>query len=115
MGPSGAGKTTLLNVLACRIIAESGELLSNGRPYDYDSFGNFANYVMQTDVLMETLTVRETLQFAAHLKVAPSEREERVKAICKSMKLEKCIDGLVGGKLLKGISGGEKKRTSIAF
>jgi ABC-type multidrug transport system ATPase subunit len=61
MGPSGAGKTTLLNVLACRIIAESGELLSNGRPYDYDSFGNFANYVMQTDVLMETLTVRETL------------------------------------------------------
>jgi ABC-type multidrug transport system ATPase subunit len=31
------------------------------------------------------------------------------------MKLEKCMDGLVGGKLLKGISGGEKKRTSIAF
>lgn len=61
MGPSGAGKTTLLNVLACRIIAERGELLANGRPYDYDTFGNFANYVMQTDVLMETLTVRETL------------------------------------------------------
>jgi len=31
------------------------------------------------------------------------------------MKLEKCMDGLIGGKLLKGISGGEKKRTSIAF
>jgi ABC-type multidrug transport system ATPase subunit len=32
-----------------------------------------------------------------------------------SLKLEKCIDTLVGGSLLKGISGGERKRTSIAF
>lgn len=31
------------------------------------------------------------------------------------MKLEKCMDVLVGGQSIKGISGGEKKRTSIAF
>jgi ABC-type multidrug transport system ATPase subunit len=31
------------------------------------------------------------------------------------LKLEKCVDVLVGGTELKGISGGEKKRTSIAF
>lgn len=31
------------------------------------------------------------------------------------MKLEKCLDTLVGGIILKGISGGEKKRVSIAF
>jgi ATP-binding cassette subfamily G (WHITE) protein 2 len=31
------------------------------------------------------------------------------------LKLEKCLDVIVGGILLKGISGGEKKRTSIAF
>jgi ABC-type multidrug transport system ATPase subunit len=31
------------------------------------------------------------------------------------MKLEKCLDVVVGGPILKGISGGEKKRTSIAF
>jgi ABC-type multidrug transport system ATPase subunit len=29
--------------------------------------------------------------------------------------LEKCLDVLVGGEQLKGISGGERKRTSIAF
>lgn len=31
------------------------------------------------------------------------------------MKLEKCMDTLVGGVIVKGVSGGEKKRTSIAF
>ncbi len=66
MGASGAGKTSLLNILACRIDRSSsiditGEVLVNGNPYDFGSFGDFANYVMQTDVLMATLTVRETL------------------------------------------------------
>jgi ABC-type multidrug transport system ATPase subunit len=31
------------------------------------------------------------------------------------LKLEKCLDTLAGGFLIKGVSGGEKKRTSIAF
>ena len=31
------------------------------------------------------------------------------------MKLEKCAETLVGGQIIKGISGGERKRTSIAF
>lgn len=41
--------------------------------YDYDTFGEFANYVMQNDVLMQTLTVRETLMFAARLKMNATE------------------------------------------
>jgi len=48
MGASGAGKTSLMNILACRISHQSnGKLLVNSLEYDYDSFGNFWNYVMQ--------------------------------------------------------------------
>lgn len=66
MGASGAGKTSLLNLMACRIdksknVTIAGELLVNMRPYSFETFGDFANYVMQTDILMQTLTVRETL------------------------------------------------------
>ena len=71
MGASGAGKTTLLNVLACRVPKKNleGKIYSNNTEYNFDNFGDFANYVMQSDVLMETLTVRETLNFAANLKL----------------------------------------------
>ena len=59
MGASGAGKTTLLNILSCRINPdEGGKRYANNLEYNYNSFGDFANYVMQADVLMQTLTVR---------------------------------------------------------
>lgn len=127
MGASGAGKTTLLNILACRIShttkekatpgTASGSLAANSLEYSYHRFGEFANYVMQTDVLLQTLTVRETLEYVAKLKLPlpKPERKEVVNELVKNLKLEKCIDTIVGGTNMKGVSGGEKKRTSIAF
>jgi ABC-type multidrug transport system ATPase subunit len=35
--------------------------------------------------------------------------------LVRDLKLEKCVDVLIGGNEMKGVSGGEKKRTSIAF
>ena len=60
MGASGAGKTTLLNVLAGRISSRhlSGTMNVNGKSYNFNNFGDFANYVTQKDILIETLTVR---------------------------------------------------------
>lgn len=122
MGASGAGKTSLLNILACRVDRRrgnliAGEVLANMRPYSYESFGNFANYVMQHDILMQTLTVRETLEFAASLAMSlPSEqRSAAIEELLRNLKLDKCADVLVGGHEVKGISGGEKKRVSIAY
>jgi ABC-type multidrug transport system ATPase subunit len=58
MGASGAGKTTLLNIIACRINHFEGKLYANEEKYDFETFGSFANYVMQGDILLETMTVR---------------------------------------------------------
>jgi ABC-type multidrug transport system ATPase subunit len=57
------------------------------------------------------------LEFAAKLKlkVSDEERKEKILKLAQQMKLEKCLDTLVGGVIMKGVSGGERKRTSIAF
>ena len=72
---------------------------------------------MQDDRLMESLTVRETLQFAADLRMKGSQHEknERVNEIIKLMRLDRAENTLIGGQFIKGISGGERKRTSIGF
>lgn len=76
MGASGAGKTTLLNILACRIAREeekvgsaSGKVSANELEYKFEEFGEFANYVMQDDILLQTLTVRETIEYVSQLKL----------------------------------------------
>ena len=44
-----------------------------------------------------------------------AEKKEIVDETIKSMKLEAARNTLIGGNLIKGVSGGEKKRTNIAF
>ena len=71
MGPSGSGKTTLLNVLAHRIATSSarveGNLLVNGQAPTLAQFQALSSYVEQEDVLLGSLTVYETLDFAARI------------------------------------------------
>lgn len=71
MGPSGSGKTTMLNVLAHRnasFQAEiSGSIKINGFQVSTDVFQSISSYVEQEDALIGSLTVRETLDFAARL------------------------------------------------
>lgn len=71
MGPSGCGKTTLLNVLAHRDAASGakveGQTLVNGSAASVGAFRRLSSYVEQEDALIGSLTVRETLHFAARL------------------------------------------------
>lgn len=76
-------------------------------------------YVTQEDVLMGTLTVQETLTYSAQLRL-PSDLKkpevyEVVESVISEMGLEDCAGNLVGNWHLRGISGGEKKRLSIAL
>lgn len=70
---------------------------------------------MQNDVLMQTLTPRESFQFAANLRIKATkeEKERLVNQVLGDLNINKAADTLIGGPLLKGISGGERKRASI--
>lgn len=74
-------------------------------------------YVMQQDVLIPTLTVRETLLYSAELRLpASTSREDRVKAVEEvilQLGLKECANTRIGDNEHKGCSGGEKRRVSI--
>nr|QMS43325.1 ATP-binding cassette transporter G family member 13 [Medicago truncatula] len=120
MGPSGSGKSTLLDALAGRLsgnVIMSGNVLLNGKKRRLD-YGVVA-YVTQEDILLGTLTVRETISYSANLRLPAKMTKEEVNEIVEGtimeMGLQDCADRLIGNWHLRGISGGEKKRTSIAL
>nr|QMS43324.1 stigma exsertion 1 [Medicago truncatula] len=120
MGPSGSGKSTLLDALSSRLASNaflSGTILLNGRKEKL-SFGTAA-YVTQDDNLIGTLTVRETIWYSARLrlpdKMSRSDKRALVESTIVAMGLQDCADTVIGNWHLRGISGGEKRRVSIAL
>ena len=114
----GAGKTTLLNYLSgkdpSKNLEKHGEVLINGIDRDKLNYKKYVAYVQQDDVLSQCLTVRECLEFAAKMKLNPSvDIKKRVDMVIEGLKLEKGANTKIGGSLVKGVSGGERKRTSI--
>ncbi|KAH9375355.1 hypothetical protein HPB48_019058 [Haemaphysalis longicornis] len=70
IGPSGAGKTTLLNVLSgFQSRSFQGDLFVNGQPLKDRSFRKLSSYVVNGEELLLHLTVRETVDAAAKLKL----------------------------------------------
>jgi len=123
LGPSGSGKSTLMNVLAGRQNTKqggmkfSGAISACGVEIDPSDFrGNIA-YVMQDDSLLGTETPRECLSFSSRMRlpktVSLADREQFVTDVINTLHLSKCQDTMVGNALVKGISGGERKRTSV--
>ncbi|XP_047341983.1 ABC transporter G family member 21 [Impatiens glandulifera] len=118
LGPSGSGKTTLLTALSGRYLAGkiSGTITYNERPFT-GSMKRKIGFVSQDDVLYPHLTVLETLTYSALLrlpgKLTNNEKMEQVDFVINELGLGRCRNGVVGGPLLRGISGGERKRVSI--
>ncbi|XP_052739394.1 ATP-binding cassette sub-family G member 4 isoform X2 [Bicyclus anynana] len=104
LGPSGAGKTTLLKILAGR--------KKNGVTGHLQGPGRNVVLVAQHATLIDTLTVRETLQFAASLKLPHASRHERIttmESVAKQLGIREVFDTRAGR-----LSGGERKRLTIA-
>ena len=101
MGPSGSGKTTLLNALAGQLKAGPKATLTGRLTVGGDLCGGAGEvsglrvaYVRQEDVFYTQMTVRETLLFAARLRLPAStslaEKERRVEEIISRRLLLPC-------------------------
>uniref|UniRef100_A0AAX7TLK2 ABC transporter domain-containing protein n=1 Tax=Astatotilapia calliptera TaxID=8154 RepID=A0AAX7TLK2_ASTCA len=120
MGATGSGKSSFLDVLAARKdpAGLSGEVLIDGAPQP-PNFKCLSGYVVQDDVVMGTLTVRENFTFSAALRLPSSishkEKKQKVDRLIKELGLGRVADSKVGTQLIRGISGGERKRTNIGM
>lgn len=128
MGPSGSGKTSLLSIASGMtsflhqgdfsqeskiIINRSQDILKQGFPK------GLAGVVWQDDLLLSNVTVRETITFAARLKTPFSEKDKvprMVDEVLQELGLTHVQHSLIGANttLNRGISGGERKRVSVA-
>ncbi|KAF8720397.1 hypothetical protein HU200_023900 [Digitaria exilis] len=118
MGPSGSGKTTLLSILGGSPGggALEGSVSYNDEPY-CKSLKRRIGFVTQDDVLFTHLTVKETLTYAALLRLPRTmtrqQKKERAMDIIYELGLERCQDTMIGGSFVRGVSGGERKRVCI--
>jgi ATP-binding cassette, subfamily G (WHITE), member 2 len=108
----------LLDILAARKDSKglSGHVLLDGQTLPH-SYKHTVGYVVQDDIISGTLTVRENLMFSADLRLSSNvsrvERIDRVDKVLDDMGLAECANTRVGNQILRGISGGERKRTCI--
>jgi len=122
IGGSGAGKSTLLDILSLR--KNTGEVTGSVKFNGVDGANldvfmrRVSGYVTQEDIMNATLTVRETLQFQADLRLShklftKEQREQRVEQVMKDLAIDHRADMRIGDTEKRGLSGGEKKRVAI--
>ena len=115
VGGSGSGKSTLLNELNGSEFADEGQVFVDGVSLypNYEGLKSTIGYVPQQDIVYDNLTLVDMLNYAARLRMpddmTPAERQERCDEVIKMLELENVRDNLIGR-----MSGGQKKRASIA-
>lgn len=119
LGPSGSGKSTLLHALAGRLHGPglTGTILANSSKLTKPVLRR-TGFVTQDDILYPHLTVRETLVFCAMLRLPRTlPRAAKIavaEAAIAELGLGKCENTIIGNSFIRGVSGGERKRVSIA-
>nr|XP_044993747.1 ATP-binding cassette sub-family G member 5 [Jaculus jaculus] len=120
LGSSGSGKTTLLDAISGRLRRTGtlvGEVCVNGCALRGEHFRDCISYVLQSDVFLSSLTVRETLRYTAMLAIRHGSADffnKKVDAVMAELSLSHVADQLIGNSKFGGISSGERRRVSIA-
>ncbi len=112
VGANGVGKTTLLKILATLFTPDSGSVIVDGldafaRPLRYRAQ---IGYLSEVSALYEDMTVREYLNYRAHLKGEPAKRvRRRVGESAEMCRLAGTMHKRIGW-----LSAGIKKRVALA-
>lgn len=120
MGGSGAGKTTLLDILAGKTKSGlvEGSIYVNGKILSLAEYKKIVGFVDQEDHLISTLTVYETVLNSALLRLprvmSTEAKIARVLEVLNELRIYHIKDRIIGSDFSRGISGGEKRRVSIA-
>ena len=115
IGGSGAGKSTLMNCISGYSKPTSGRVLVNELNLyeNFDALKHIIGYVPQQDIVYDNLTVYDMLKYSAQLRlpsdISPDELDKIINKAIDTVELSHRKDALV-----KSLSGGQKKRTSIA-
>ena len=114
MGPSGCGKSTLLKTLNGESPASKGVVKIFGFELEenYDFLKNKIGYVPQDDIIHKELTVKQSLYYAAKIRLdnaSEIEIENKIKRVLSELDIWEKRDDLVSS-----LSGGQRKRVSIA-
>eukprot|EP00796_Vickermania_ingenoplastis_P001342 gene1342-783_t len=119
MGPSGAGKTTLMGTITGKLFnataIQEGCCFMNNNIYQ-QRYKRLVSYVCQDDIVMGKETPREAITFSARLRLGLDKEtaKARVDEVINRLSLTKCQNTILGiPGILKGVSGGEKKRANI--
>ncbi|KAG2389631.1 hypothetical protein C9374_014191 [Naegleria lovaniensis] len=121
MGCSGSGKTSFITSLSGRAYygQRTGKVKLNGQEDDLTRFKKLVGFVPQNDIMLPSMTVYETLYFAAKCRLDKSKTNEQVENLVSSiisvLGLEDVKHSLIGDEKKRGISGGQKKRVNIGM
>ncbi|ANZ76983.1 BA75_04310T0 [Komagataella pastoris] len=122
LGSSGSGKTTLLNTLSQKVTKNKSFLFSGMIKYNENTDIERVRhaYMTQTDFFLPNLTVYETLDYAAKLKLprnyTDAERTELVESILVELGLDRIRESIICNSFGSiYLSGGEQRLVSMAL
>jgi ABC-type multidrug transport system ATPase subunit/pSer/pThr/pTyr-binding forkhead associated (FHA) protein len=116
VGGSGAGKSTLMDALNGLRPAQQGKVLYNGQDYyrNIPAFSTLLGYVPQDDIVHRDLTVERALYYAAKFRLPSDFTDEQIEQ--RIAEVLEDVEMTARRKLLvKKLSGGQRKRVSIAM